>query len=71
MRFDREEVAAILRKHITDTFGIPFEAEAPEVAFLGMRAGTGGDYVFTAADVTVPTENAVPTGMGPYRTAGR
>ena len=72
MRFSREEVAAILRNHVKQTFDIQLEPNS-EVDFFGIRSGgPDGVFIFTVADVKVPTENAVPTGLtGPYRTPGK
>lgn len=69
MVFDLKEMQLILRKHVHDTFGIPFESLSNttftvEEVRLGVATQLNGE-------ITIATEGVVPKGMGPYRTPSR
>lgn len=69
MVFDIKEMQLILRKHVHETFGIPYESLSLP-AFTVDEVNTG---VVTQlnTEIHVWTEGAVPKGMGPYRTPGK
>lgn len=67
MVFDRNEVAAILKRHVVQTLGVP-ETQVKDVEFLDSE-GVNSDL--ENASVEVSTIGGVIPGLGPYRSQGK